>query len=121
MEAIEVPDSRYDDFVTAGAPQLLADNACADRFVLGPAAPEDWRRIDLDLFGRLAALFRIETDVDLAAAERLDALFELRHARRVVGLERGVQVGERARHVLEGPNHVNPRVGAALGRPPAAI
>lgn len=45
--AIEVPDSRYDDFVTAGAPQLLADNACADRFVLAPAASEDWRRIDL--------------------------------------------------------------------------
>jgi len=45
--AIEVPDSRFEDFATAGVAQLLADNACADRFVLGPAAPESWRRIDL--------------------------------------------------------------------------
>ena len=27
--AIEVPDSRYNDFVTVGAPQLIADTACA--------------------------------------------------------------------------------------------
>ena len=44
---IEVPDSRFDDFVTAGAPQLLADDACADYYVLGPAAPEQWRGLDL--------------------------------------------------------------------------
>lgn len=43
--SIEVPDSRYDDFVTAGAPQLIADNACANLFVLGPAA-DDWRDFD---------------------------------------------------------------------------
>jgi 2-keto-4-pentenoate hydratase len=35
--AIEIPDSRYEDFVTAGAPQLIADNACAAYFVCGPA------------------------------------------------------------------------------------
>ena len=45
--AIEIPDSRYENFVTAGGPQLIADNACADRFVLGPRAPELWREIDL--------------------------------------------------------------------------
>lgn len=45
--AIEVPDSRYDDFATVGAPQLIADNACAHQFVLGPAASADWRAIDL--------------------------------------------------------------------------
>ena len=45
--AIEVPDSRYHAFVTAGAPQLIADNACAHEFVLGPAAPAKWRGIDL--------------------------------------------------------------------------
>jgi 2-keto-4-pentenoate hydratase len=45
--AIEVPDSRYRDFVHAGAPQLIADNACAHRFVLGPATSADWRAIDL--------------------------------------------------------------------------
>jgi 2-keto-4-pentenoate hydratase len=45
--AIEVPDSRYDDFTIVGAPQLIADNACAHLFVLGPAAPKDWRGVDL--------------------------------------------------------------------------
>lgn len=45
--AIEVPDSRYADFVRAGEAQLIADNACAHQFVIGPAAPDDWRAIDL--------------------------------------------------------------------------
>jgi 2-keto-4-pentenoate hydratase len=45
--AIEIPDSRYDDFTVVGAPQLIADNACAHLFVLGSAAPEAWRNIDL--------------------------------------------------------------------------
>src|SRR6185369_3679729 len=36
--AIEVPDSRYVDFTAVGAPQLIADNACAHQFVLGPPA-----------------------------------------------------------------------------------
>jgi len=44
---IEIPDSRFEDFITAGAPQLLADNACADYYVLGPAAPKQWRSLDL--------------------------------------------------------------------------
>ncbi len=45
--AIEIPDSRYDDFTIVGAPQLIADNACAHLFVLGPAAPPAWRDADL--------------------------------------------------------------------------
>jgi 2-keto-4-pentenoate hydratase len=45
--AIEVPDSRFEDFTAVGAAQLIADNACADYFVLGPAAPLSWRSIDL--------------------------------------------------------------------------
>lgn len=45
--AIEIPDSRYRDFVTAGAAQLIADNACAGYFVLGPAILTDWRRHNL--------------------------------------------------------------------------
>jgi 2-keto-4-pentenoate hydratase len=44
---IEVPDSRFEDFATAGGPQLIADNACAHQFVLGPEAPADWREVDL--------------------------------------------------------------------------
>ncbi|MFP5022677.1 2-keto-4-pentenoate hydratase [Pseudonocardia phyllosphaerae] len=34
--AVELPESRFDDFAAAGAPSLLADAACAGRFVLGP-------------------------------------------------------------------------------------
>jgi 2-keto-4-pentenoate hydratase len=45
--ALEVPDSRFDDFARVGAAQLIADNACADSFVLGEAAPVDWRKLDL--------------------------------------------------------------------------
>ena len=45
--AIELPDSRFAHFETAGLAQLVADNACAHRFVLGPAAPESWRTLDL--------------------------------------------------------------------------
>ena len=45
--AIEIPDSRFDAFVSAGAAQLIADNACAHRFVLGPEAQGDWRSVDL--------------------------------------------------------------------------
>src|SRR5256885_12812999 len=45
--AIELPDSRYVDFTAAGAAQLIADNACAHDFVLGPPAPDSWRSLDL--------------------------------------------------------------------------
>lgn len=45
--AIEIPNSRYRDFASVGAAQLIADNACAGNFVIGPAAVADWRRHDL--------------------------------------------------------------------------
>ena len=45
--AIEIPDSRFADFVSAGAAQIIADNACAHLFVLGPATTADWRSMDL--------------------------------------------------------------------------
>jgi len=45
--AVEVPDSRYRDFVHVGAAQLIADNACASWFALGPAAVRDWQLHDL--------------------------------------------------------------------------
>jgi 2-keto-4-pentenoate hydratase len=45
--AIEIPDSRYHDFARVGAPQLIADNACACWFLLGDAARADWRRLNL--------------------------------------------------------------------------
>lgn len=45
--AIELPDSRYRDFTVVGAPQLIADDACADWFLLGAPAPDGWRTLDL--------------------------------------------------------------------------
>jgi 2-keto-4-pentenoate hydratase len=45
--AIEIPDSRFADFVSAGAAQIIADNACAHLFVLGPPTSADWRALDL--------------------------------------------------------------------------
>ncbi len=45
--AIEIPDSRFADFVSAGEAQLIADNACAHLFVLGTATSANWRAIDL--------------------------------------------------------------------------
>lgn len=45
--AIETPDSRFKEFATVGGEQLIADNACAYNFILGPKAPEIWRDLDL--------------------------------------------------------------------------
>jgi len=45
--SIEVPNSRFAQFTGAGEAQLLADNACAHQFILGPRAPEGWQRLDL--------------------------------------------------------------------------
>jgi 2-keto-4-pentenoate hydratase len=45
--AIEIPDSRFADFVTAGEAKLIADNACGHQFVLGAATEADWRALDL--------------------------------------------------------------------------
>jgi 2-keto-4-pentenoate hydratase len=60
--AIEVPDSRYNDFATAGAAQLVADDACAAFFVLGREV-KDWR--GLDLVAQKGALLR---DGDLVSS-----------------------------------------------------
>jgi len=45
--AIEVPDSRYEDFTRVGAAQLIADVACGCWFVIGPEVQADWRARDL--------------------------------------------------------------------------
>jgi 2-keto-4-pentenoate hydratase len=61
--AIEIPDSRYADFAAAGAPQLIADDACAHYFVAGAATRADWRRIDLarhKATGRIAGRYERE-------------------------------------------------------------
>lgn len=49
--AVELPDSRFSDFTSVGESQLLADNACAHEFVLGPATTADWRNLDLASHG----------------------------------------------------------------------
>jgi 2-keto-4-pentenoate hydratase len=45
--AIEIPDSRFSDFVSAGTAQIIADNACAHLFVLGAPTTANWRALDL--------------------------------------------------------------------------
>jgi 2-keto-4-pentenoate hydratase len=45
--AIELPDSRFDDFARVGAPQLIADSACACWLIVGGATRADWRGLDL--------------------------------------------------------------------------
>src|SRR5512140_3235428 len=41
--AIEVPDSRYNEFARGGAAQLVADVACGCWFGIGPEVQADWR------------------------------------------------------------------------------
>jgi 2-keto-4-pentenoate hydratase len=45
--AIEIPNSRYQNFLMAGEAQLIADFACASHMVLGAALTTDWRHVDL--------------------------------------------------------------------------
>lgn len=45
--AIELPSSRFTDFTKVGSAQLIADNACAHQFLLGPVVDKDWRELDL--------------------------------------------------------------------------
>lgn len=45
--AIEIPDSRFEDFTAVGALQLIADNACAHFFVLGEETKAQWRTLNL--------------------------------------------------------------------------
>lgn len=46
--AIELPDSRYEDVTIVGAPQLIAEAACAWWAMVGEPAVTDWPAIDLD-------------------------------------------------------------------------
>ncbi len=46
IPAIEIVDSRFDDWTTIGAPSLIADNACNAAWVKGTLLPQ-WRGIDL--------------------------------------------------------------------------
>jgi 2-keto-4-pentenoate hydratase len=58
--AIEIPDSRYRAFEKVGAAQLIADNACADLFILGAATTCNWRALDLRKLAVTATVERPE-------------------------------------------------------------
>jgi len=45
--AIELPSSRFSDFAAIGGAQLIADNACAQQFLLGQRVDDMWRDLDL--------------------------------------------------------------------------
>ena len=46
IPAIEIVDSRFDDWLTIGAPSLIADNACNAAWVHGPLVA-NWREVNL--------------------------------------------------------------------------
>jgi 2-keto-4-pentenoate hydratase len=54
--AIEIPDSRYEDFTKVGEAQLIADMACACWLAIGPPFPPLWR--DLDLAAHAVTAFK---------------------------------------------------------------
>ena len=49
--SVEIPDTRFTDFVRVGAPSLIADLACASWWIVGDAVVADWRRLDLSKHG----------------------------------------------------------------------
>ena len=48
--AIEFPDSRFNNFSSVGELNLIADNACADQFVISPPIEIDLENIDFSNF-----------------------------------------------------------------------
>ena len=48
--AIEFPDSRFNNFSSVGELNLIADNACADQFVISLPIEKDWKNIDFSNF-----------------------------------------------------------------------
>ncbi len=93
--AIEISDSRFVDFTAVGAPQLIADNACADLFVLGPAVAGDWRSHDLSAMqpvGRNAGRFeRVGLGANVLGDPRLALTWLVNE---LSALGRGTRAGE---------------------------
>ena len=65
--AIELPDSRFDDFARVGEAHLIADNACAHEFVIGPKMPDGWRTLDLSKHEVSISILNGETNEGLGA------------------------------------------------------
>jgi hypothetical protein len=76
-----IADSRDTDFVAAGAPQLIADNACAQPFVLGPPTHASWRDLELGAYP--------------VRARAGDGPWVLGHGADVLGAPRGAAHGQR--------------------------
>jgi 2-keto-4-pentenoate hydratase len=93
--AIELPDSRYHDFVRVGALHLMADNACAGWFVLGEAVQVPWRTYDLVdhrvTLRRNGSIARVGTGANVLGDPRV-ALTWLANELAAHGI--GLQVGE---------------------------
>ena len=126
--AIEIPDSRYEDFVRAGAPQLIADNACAHRFVLGPATRADWRSIDLrahtvdcDVSGRPRLQGKGENVLGDPRAALAWIANELRSIGQTLGAGQVVTTGTCLAPVAIGPGHRIAADFGAIGRVRAAF
>ena len=61
--ALEIPDSRFSAFETVGSAQLIADDACAHLFALGPPATCNWRVLNLALHAVTATVYRGSNNV----------------------------------------------------------
>lgn len=55
---LEFPDSRFADFASAGEAQLIADNACAYKFMMGAAVTDNWHELDLSAHQTNAVVMR---------------------------------------------------------------
>lgn len=75
--AIEIPDSRFADFVAAGGVQLVADNACAHEIVLGESTGADWRGLDLAAYRPVARIPGRPDQIGLGANVLGDPRFAL--------------------------------------------
>lgn len=87
--ALEIPDSRFEDFTAVGAAQLIADDACAHLFVLGDPASDAWRELDLAahrVAGRVRGKIEREGRGSNVLAGPLDALTWLANELSVLGL-----------------------------------
>lgn len=93
--AIELPDTRFVDVAGAGAPQLIAECACADRFLLGPEAPPAWRDLNLAEVVVSIAVNGTQASVGLGADALGDPRFALAWlANQLSGRGMGLKAGE---------------------------
>jgi 2-keto-4-pentenoate hydratase len=65
--AIELPDSRFGNFLLVGEEQLIADNACANELVIGLEMPDLWRTLDLSIHEVTITILGGKTNIGLGA------------------------------------------------------